>query len=310
MIHIQFQKENLIKSPLNYTGGKFKLLEQILPLFPDKVDRFVDLFCGGCNVGINVQANKIICNDIQTQVIELFKTLKNTNAKQIFNDILTIISEFGLSDSTKKSYEEYGCNSSDGLGKYNKEAYLKLRKDYNETNKNTYRANILFYILTCYSFSNQIRFNAKNEFNMPYGKRDFNNNMRKNLNNFLEKIHKINIHFTNRDFRNLNYDKLSENDFVYCDPPYLISTATYNENGGWTEKEEKELLHILNKLNENNVKFALSNVLSHKGNENKILIEWSKQYNINYLNADYSNCNYHTRKKVNRESTEVLITNY
>lgn len=309
MIHIQFQKENLIKSPLNYTGGKFKLLEQILPLFPDKIDRFIDLFCGGCNVGINVQANKIICNDIQTQVIELFKTFKNTNAKQIFNDILTIISEFGLSDSTKKSYEEHGCNSSDGLGKYNKEAYLKLRKDYNETNKNTYRANILFYTLTCYSFSNQIRFNAKNEFNMPYGKRDFNNNMRKNLNNFLEKIHKINIHFTNRDFRNLNYDKLSENDFVYCDPPYLISTATYNENGGWTEKEEKDLLHMLNKLNENNVKFALSNVLIHQGIKNELLTDWAKDYKIHYLNCDYTNCSYHKKDKETK-SVEVLITNY
>lgn len=36
-----------IKSPLNYTGGKFKLLPQILPLMPDDIENFVDLFCGG-----------------------------------------------------------------------------------------------------------------------------------------------------------------------------------------------------------------------------------------------------------------------
>lgn len=53
-----------IKSPLNYIGGKAKLLNQILPLFPNEIDNFIDLFAGGCNVGINVNANKIYCNDI------------------------------------------------------------------------------------------------------------------------------------------------------------------------------------------------------------------------------------------------------
>lgn len=87
MIHIQFQKENLIKSPLNYTGGKFKLLEQILPIFPDKIDRFIDLFCGGCNVGINVQANKIICNDNMKPLINMYKEFQ----KYTFDELLEYI---------------------------------------------------------------------------------------------------------------------------------------------------------------------------------------------------------------------------
>ena len=57
---MKFKKEELIKSPLNYVGGKYKLLPQILPLFPDNINTFVDLFGGGFNVGINVKANKII----------------------------------------------------------------------------------------------------------------------------------------------------------------------------------------------------------------------------------------------------------
>ena len=43
-------------------GGKYKLLPQIIPLFPKKIDAFVDLFGGGFNVGINVNANRIIYN--------------------------------------------------------------------------------------------------------------------------------------------------------------------------------------------------------------------------------------------------------
>ena len=46
----------MIASPLNYTGGKFKLLTQILPLFPNRINTFVDLFSGGCNVGLNVRS--------------------------------------------------------------------------------------------------------------------------------------------------------------------------------------------------------------------------------------------------------------
>ena len=57
--------KELVKSPLNYTGGKFKLLPQILPLLPNDIDTFIDLFGGGLNVGVNVKANKIIYNDIE-----------------------------------------------------------------------------------------------------------------------------------------------------------------------------------------------------------------------------------------------------
>lgn len=38
---------NFVKSPLNYTGGKFKLLDEIIPLFPKHIDTFCDIFAGG-----------------------------------------------------------------------------------------------------------------------------------------------------------------------------------------------------------------------------------------------------------------------
>lgn len=41
------KKQTYIKSPLNYIGGKYRLLKQILPLFPANIDTFVDLFSGG-----------------------------------------------------------------------------------------------------------------------------------------------------------------------------------------------------------------------------------------------------------------------
>ncbi|MGN0026821.1 MAG: DNA adenine methylase, partial [Clostridium sp.] len=64
-----------IKSPLNYTGGKYKLLKDLLDSFPKEIDTFVDLFAGGFNVGVNIEANKIICNDHITYLIDLYKEL-------------------------------------------------------------------------------------------------------------------------------------------------------------------------------------------------------------------------------------------
>ena len=67
----------MIQSPLNYTGGKFKLLPQILSLFPDDIDTFVDLFCGGCNVGLNIDCSCVVYNDINRNLLYLYNTLKN-----------------------------------------------------------------------------------------------------------------------------------------------------------------------------------------------------------------------------------------
>jgi site-specific DNA-adenine methylase len=98
---------------------------------------------------------------------------------------------------------------------------------------------------------------------------------------------------------------------VYCDPPYLITTGSYNDgNRGfkdWKEEQETALYVLLDKLHRQGVMFALSNVLTHKGVRNEILIDWCKKYVITYLDNDYSNSSYNTQKG---ESLEVLITNY
>jgi DNA adenine methylase len=289
---MKFKKENLIKSPLNYTGGKYKLLPQILPYIPENINTFVDLFCGGCNVGVNIRAKNIICNDIEPHIVNLFQYLKKNDEEYIFQAINNIVKEYNLSDST------------------NKDGYLKLRESYNSSDVNDFNRSMLFYTLCCCSFSNQIRFNSKGGFNMPYGARYFNINMQNNLSKFLDKINKLNIKFNNENFKELNLDTLNNQDLIYCDPPYLITCASYNEKDGWNETHERELLKLLDKANKKGIKFALSNVLENKGKSNDILKEWCEKYNTYHLNNTYSNCNYHAKDKSTSSTDEVLITNY
>jgi DNA adenine methylase len=283
-----------IKSPLNYIGGKYKILSQILPLFPKDINTFIDLFAGGCNIGINVHAQKIIFNDNLPYLIEMFQVFQENRLEDTIKHIENRINQFNLSQT-------------------NEEGYKKLRSFYNQT-----KIELDLFVLIAYSFNHQIRFNNSHQFNNPFGKNrsSFNHKMKDNLIQFISKLQENNIGFNNQSFEDFNFDILNKNDFVYCDPPYLITTASYNDGKrgfkGWGEKEEMELLSILDTLNHKKIKFALSNVIEHKGKINHLLKSWLNKnaYQIHYLNKNYANSNYQTKIRDTNASIEVLITNY
>lgn len=308
-----YSQKEVIQSPLNYTGGKFKLLPQILPHFPQDVECFIDLFCGGGNVGINAPCNKVIFNDNNSLLRFVFGTFKNMDKQATFELIDHIIEKYGLSNTEKYGYEYYGCNSAEGLAKYNGEAFLKLREDFNRNTNLDYNYYITLFVLIVYAFNNQIRFNRKGEFNLPVGKRDFNKKMREKLSSFIDRLKSGDYKFESYDFRELPNEDWNDKTFVYVDPPYLITCATYNEQDGWNETLEKELLNYLDNLHERGIRFALSNVLHSKGKENKILIEWINnnigKYRVIYLDYTYSNSNYQTKDRTSK-TDEVLIVNY
>lgn len=280
-----------IKSPLNYTGGKYQLLPMLMQIFPKKINTFVDLFAGGFNVGINVEANKIVCNDHINYLIEMYKYFQKMSEQDLLENIYNRINYFQLTQE-------------------NSSGYCDLRAAYNECQNS-----LDLFLLTCYAFNHQIRFNNNQKFNSPFGKErsSYNKKIEENLILFSRALKRKNVHFTINDFMNFDIAGLDGNDFVYCDPPYLISTGSYNDGNrgfkNWTEKEELQLLSLLDSLNKKGVKFALSNVLRHKGNENKLLNNWCKKYFVTYLDKKYSNCSYHLKNK-GAETIEVVITNY
>ena len=65
---------DLIQSPLNYTGGKYKLLPQLLPLFPKNIDIFID------NVSKDLQKGLILSFDTE---VNRYKTEINKYKAEI-----------------------------------------------------------------------------------------------------------------------------------------------------------------------------------------------------------------------------------
>lgn len=283
------------KSPLNYIGGKYKILPQILPLFPKKIDTFIDLFCGGCNVAINIESKKIICNDNLSFLIELYKYLQQNTLASTLKNIESIINFYKLDMQ-------------------NKNGYLALRSDYNAQ-----KEPLKLLALIAFSFNHQIRFNNSHNFNNPFGKNrsNFNANMMANLIHFIQILQRKNMIFYSLDFRVfLDSMHLDKHCFVYADPPYLITQGVYNDGkrgfSGWSESLEISLLENLKELDSKGVKFALSNVLTHKGIENHILKQWieSRGYFVSDISHHYTNANYQSKYKDKSLTKEVLITNY
>lgn len=290
----------MINSPLNYTGNKFKLLTQIMPYLNNQANKFVDVFAGSGLVGLNSDCQDVILNDNNEITIGLLKYFNENTYDEIIETMDSFIEKYQFTDTYRKGNKFYLEERHEGLSKYNKDAFEKLKMDYNN-NPSTSK----LFALTVYGFNHYIRFNSKGLYNIPVGKVDYSVSLRKKTEEYQNAFKQKNIIISNYDFRNkcLYRDK---NAIYYFDPPYLITDAPYNNK--WKEKDEIELLEILDWLNDRKIKFALSNVLESNGKENIILKKWSQKYTVNNMNRKYLNSNY--RKKNITIAKEVLITNY
>ncbi len=295
------------RSPLFYVGDKYKLMKQLVNLFPKEVNNFYEPFVGGGTVFLNIEANKYFLNDINKHLINIHKFLiKNSkNPTSFLKSVEKVISKYKLSksykediipDSLKKEWKKTY------FARFNKEGYEKLRVCVNNNKKND---PLILYILLIYGFNRMLRFNGGGKFNLPVGNVDFNKNVVNALNGYFDFVHDKKIIITSQDFKKFFSEKrYFKNDFVYLDPPYLTTASEYNKF--WDQKSESDLLNLIDILDKKGVKFALSNVTHYNGSKNNLLIEWIKKYKVHKIESNYISYHNNGKKKIN----EVLITNY
>ena len=284
---IEKAEEALYSSPLNYIGGKFDIINFLKEHFPKDINNFYDLFGGGSTVSLNVKAKKIFYNDNNWIVRDLLKYLSKNNISDLYKKITLLIKKYDLS-------------------KANKEAYIKLRNDYN-AKSSTERDPILLYLLICYGFEHQIRFNSKLEFNNPCGNSGFNDEMYEKLITFYKRVNELNIEFESNDYQ-VFLNQIQSNDFVYCDPPYLSTCGAYTDGkrgfNGWDRNQQKLLLSFLEELNKRNIKFMLSNYTEHDGINNNDLLTWANSNSFKII------FNEKITKRNRQNRRELIIINY
>lgn len=298
--------KKVVRSPFFYVGDKYKLMPQLRQLFPKNISTYIEPFVGGGSSFLNTEAEKYIVNDINFYIVELHKCLSSYAGKQeeFLQLLYTIIDKYGLSCSyrnitvpveLKKQYVKTYYSH------YNKEAYTRLKNDFNDKHDM-----IKLYLLLIYGFNHMIRFNRAGKFNLPIGNVDFNKNVYNAICHYLTFMKQKDITFFNMDFmeflNTINYDK---NSYIYLDPPYLISGSEYNKY--WNETEEQRLYKYLDELNRKGVRFGITNLIKHKGMVNEIFLEWSKKYLVYNIESNYISFKDNTIKA---DSKEVFVTNY
>lgn len=305
------------KSPIFYMGNKERLINKgLLELFPKDINYFVEPFCGSGVVSLNVKAKHYLLNDNNGDVIALLNAFKDNTKEEIISHITGRVKEFGLNETTegvRQGIDEETRN-------FYKDKYNTFRDFYN---KQTNKQILDLYTLTYYSHSNLMRFSGKGNFNVPrandlrkfnvsFGNQVFSSGKHgEKIQNGCEFFSKDNVVLCNEDFKKVFECIQTKDTFVYCDPPYLNTTAVYNEKrdcGGWNIDNDYELFRKLDELNEKGIKFGMSNVFENKGIVNKHLIDWveEKGYKVHF----FSGFSYAAMGKGNAKSVEVYICNY
>lgn len=279
---IYFEKaKNVIKSPLNYSGSKNYIVDQIIEALPEKYSVFVDAMGGAFNVGVNISAEKVVYNEYNKYVFDIVKMLLEEDRAALSRRIERIVRD-------------------NRLERGNKETYAAYRRKYNE------RQNPLdLFVLQMYCFQNQLRFNAKHEFNTPVGNCACNESTFERIAAFVPKARSVDL--LNLDFNDLDLNAYPKDTVFYFDPPYILTNATYNDGkrgfNGWDEEQEKDLLAFLEKIDANGQMFMLSNLLFHNGKTNENLIGWCEKKGYKILELVPRAGRYGSRK-------EVLVINY
>ena len=277
-------KKNVILSPVvKWVGGKRQLLDDIIPLLPDNFSTYVEPFVGGGALLFEIQPKKAIVNDLNHELINLYKVIKDNP-----NELLLLLEEHELNNSEEYFYQIRALDRSES---------------YDQMSDIEKAARIIYLNKTCYN--GLFRVNQSGQFNSPYGKYKNPNIVNKPV------VLAMANYFQNNNITLLNGDykmalkKLRKGAFVYFDPPYMpISSSSsftgYTENG-FDKKQQIELKEECDKLNSRGIKFLLSN------SDHPFIRDLYKDYEIITVRAKRSiNSNSNKRGEIN----EVLVRNY
>ena len=283
------KKQRVIyQAPLNYIGNKTRIIPDIAKRVPPDIDTFVDAFGGGFNVGINMNSNHVIYNELNRFVYEIVASLKDNDTYDYIRFI-------------KKLEKLYSLQKGD------KASYLKMRSDYNSVPEQKRDVRILL-ALILYGFQQQIRFNNNHEFNNPPGIRWFNDCLLEKFISFSRRIKEMDVSFICSSYETLNYMSCKQQTFFYFDPPYMLTVGSYNDGkrgfNGWSKEQEKHLFNFIDELHNSQCKFMLSYIITHNGKTNHELTNWLNAHHYNLIELGDILGIAGSRRK------EVLITNY
>ena len=275
------KKNRLVQPFVKWAGGKRQLLCEIRKYIPKQITTYYEPFVGGGAVLLDLQPRKAVINDINSDVINVYETIRD-NVEGVIKKL-----------RTHKNEKEY---------------YYKIReqdrtKRFDNFSNVTQAARIIYLNKTCYN--GLFRVNSQGQFNVPFGRykkpQIINEIVLRAVSRYLNESE---IKLLSIDFSE-TVKNIKKGGFVYFDPPYDPISDTSSFTGytlnGFDKKEQLRLKELCDDLNRRGNKFLLSNSAT------PYIMELYKNYIIEIVRVN---------RPINSDSTkrgkidEVLVRNY
>ncbi len=275
---------NVLIPPIKCQGIKSKLVPWIKEYIDwDEKGRWIEPFSGSGVVGFNVGPKRALFCDNNPHIIAFYTQINLDNITP--GDVRSFLEEEGKH-----------------LSQYGKDYYYQVRDRFNEHHD---PLDFLFLNRSC--FNGVIRFNSKGEFNVPFGHKPerFSKSYITKIVNQVKTVHQLcqlnEWEFLCQDFRE-TLSVVKDEDFVYCDPPYVGRHTGYFNT--WGDANEVEMFERLQSCG---CRFLLSTWHSNEHRQNPYLERlWSVFHVVTREHF------YHVgAKESNRKPMlEALVMNY
>jgi len=283
-----------MKPLLKYRGGKSKEIPNLKKHIPDFNGRYIEPFFGGGALFFYLQPKRAIINDINAKLMAFYQGVKY-NFEELTEELVEVEKIYR---SNRKKFEELKTVSPGArVEDPNETYYYKMRDMFNGLADKKYSDALLYFFINKTAYSGMIRYNAKGEFNVPYGRYA-------NLNTSLVTKHHSEL-LVDAEIYNLDYKEILEitmkNDFVFLDPPYDCIFSDYGNakyKEGFLEEDHIELAAAYKKLKCKALMVIGRTPLTEKLYSKMIIDEYGKSYSVNI------------RNRFKSSASHILISNY
>ncbi len=283
-----------MKPLVKYRGGKSKEIPHLMKHIPQYNGRYIEPFFGGGALYFHLEPQKGIINDINSKLISFYLGVRD-NFETIKAELTEIEKIYKIN---RKRFEKLKRENPDKRVKdENESLYYQIRDMFNNLTEKKYSDALLYFFINKTAYSGMIRYNAKGEFNVPYGRYASLNT------SLVTKSHSKLL--ANTEVYNLDYSEIfkmaAEDDFMFLDPPYDCVFSDYGNveyKDGFNEENHIELANQYRQLKCKALMVIGRTPLTEKLYGDMIVDEYGKSYAVNI------------RNRFKSEARHILISNY
>ena len=279
---------------IKYRGGKSKEISHFISNMPENYNRYIEPFFGGGALYFYLEPQNAIINDVNTKLYSFYKQMQEeypSVRKQL--DELQMVYE-----QNQKEYEELKKkHPEERVENKNEALYYKIRDMFNHKIESEYLEAVVYFFINKTAYSGMIRYNAKGEYNVPFGRY-------KNLNTKLitdkhyELLKRTEIY--NYDYSEI-FNMAGNNDFIFLDPPYDCVFSDYGNEAyrdGFGEDEHRRLANDFANLSCKSMLVIGKTALTEELYGKYIVEEYDKSYAVNI------------RNRFKADAKHIIVTNY